>query len=472
MPTCASVNIKESSVDYIMGLTYAEVDLNDTPVVVPPCGHIMSVESFDGLMSMADHYEISEDGIVLAPKNSEPFSVKSLKNCPMCRAPLRNINRYNRITKRGQIDEATKKFMVWANAEFAPLTESLHDQEKDLQASEVGLSGGRNPATDDLRNLFRADGVPATGAVQAPKDLIIGGTRNDQIYKIRNQAGLKSRYKEMLKLRSHIQRFLRQVSEAEQPFGRVYDMVQDIRRRRGIQTDFPYDSAILQVNSRLRATALLLRCDLAILSDFAKIHRDHHHQTATAPQPNDWTSSPLKFDLSQNLQECTALASESATKFQPIHEIEGRIFFARFAALSRSAPADGQHPDATTALIAQARDGLAAAQGVCDGAASARGLRGAIEAAARMLRGETFYAEFTNEEMRAVYSAMAREFRGTGHWYTCQNGHPFTVGNCGMPMETSRCPQCGASIGGTDHQAVDGVSRAEGIERELGALGV
>jgi len=40
---------------------------------------------------------------------------------------------------------------------------------------------------------------------------------------------------------------------------------------------------------------------------------------------------------------------------------------------------------------------------------------------------------------KEVMSAMAREFRGSGHWYTCVNGHPFTVGECGMPMEQARC---------------------------------
>ena len=32
--------------------------------------------------------------------------------------------------------------------------------------------------------------------------------------------------------------------------------------------------------------------------------------------------------------------------------------------------------------------------------------------------------------------AMAQSFQGTGHWYYCANGHPFTVGDRGMPMET------------------------------------
>lgn len=33
-----------------------------------------------------------------------------------------------------------------------------------------------------------------------------------------------------------------------------------------------------------------------------------------------------------------------------------------------------------------------------------------------------------------------------------------------MPTEVARCPECGARIGGQNHQAVEGVSRAEEME--------
>ncbi|KAF2974844.1 hypothetical protein EK904_013645 [Melospiza melodia maxima] len=42
------------------------------------------------------------------------------------------------------------------------------------------------------------------------------------------------------------------------------------------------------------------------------------------------------------------------------------------------------------------------------------------------------------------------------HWYECPNGHFSTVGECGLPMETSRCPDCNVPIGGTDHKPVQG----------------
>ncbi|XP_020560953.1 E3 ubiquitin-protein ligase RNF213 isoform X3 [Oryzias latipes] len=41
-------------------------------------------------------------------------------------------------------------------------------------------------------------------------------------------------------------------------------------------------------------------------------------------------------------------------------------------------------------------------------------------------------------------------------WYTCPNGHPCTIGECGQPMQRSRCVDCGAVIGGENHAPVDG----------------
>ncbi|XP_062447391.1 E3 ubiquitin-protein ligase RNF213 isoform X2 [Rhea pennata] len=54
--------------------------------------------------------------------------------------------------------------------------------------------------------------------------------------------------------------------------------------------------------------------------------------------------------------------------------------------------------------------------------------------------------------------AQAKTWEGmsTLHWYACPNGHPCTVGECGRPMETSRCLDCGALVGGQQHKALPG----------------
>jgi hypothetical protein len=50
---------------------------------------------------------------------------------------------------------------------------------------------------------------------------------------------------------------------------------------------------------------------------------------------------------------------------------------------------------------------------------------------------KTFYILVSNKEKAAVYVAMAHDFRGTGHWYYYENGHLFTIRECGMLIETS-----------------------------------
>ena len=85
----------------------------------------------------------------------------------------------------------------------------------------------------------------------------------------------------------------------------------------------------------------------------------------------------------------------------------------------------------------------------------------------KMLHESTFYMPVSSEERQAVVQAMATEMRGTGHWYHCENGHPFTIGECGMPMEVARCPECAAPVGGQNHTSVAGNRRAEDLENYL-----
>jgi hypothetical protein len=40
----------------------------------------------------------------------------------------------------------------------------------------------------------------------------------------------------------------------------------------------------------------------------------------------------------------------------------------------------------------------------------------------------------------------------SSHWYQCPNGHPYFIGECGGAMQESRCPDCGAPVGGTSHR--------------------
>ncbi|KAM4663578.1 E3 ubiquitin-protein ligase RNF213-like [Discoglossus pictus] len=47
--------------------------------------------------------------------------------------------------------------------------------------------------------------------------------------------------------------------------------------------------------------------------------------------------------------------------------------------------------------------------------------------------------------------ARVRNIFGAVHWYVCPNNHYCAVGECGKPMERSKCIDCGETVGGTNH---------------------
>ena len=42
-----------------------------------------------------------------------------------------------------------------------------------------------------------------------------------------------------------------------------------------------------------------------------------------------------------------------------------------------------------------------------------------------------------------------------GHWFKCPQGHIYVITECGGAMEKSMCPDCGAMIGGENHDLVE-----------------
>jgi hypothetical protein len=180
------------------------------------------------------------------------------------------------------------------------------------------------------------------------------------------------------------------------------------------------------------------------------------------------SSSRIQVDLSMNRKECENLMAESESRNQPGNYVEGILYWARFLTLERSFAEPGSE---LTQLLDKAREHLQLAHEICDEyPGQTAGVRNEVEEVEKMLRDSTFYMPVSNEEKAAVYAAMAHDFRGTGHWYYCENGHPFTIGECGMPMETSQCPQCGSPVGGHDHQAIGGVRPATDLERQFGGV--
>ena len=440
------------TVDFIEFNEYRDTDLDSDPVIILNCGHVFTVSTLDGLMDMAKYYELDKDGAPSALKESNTldFSKDDLKSCPNCRGTVRNIARYGRIIRRAILDEATKKFICHSNANYIPLVNNLMTEQDKLSDS-------------------------ALNAKLPHRALRLVGSRNTQIAAVR-EIGDSMRYKGIFTVRRTILRYQGQVKLAEQPFQRVRNMVEAVRRRKAGEgadiKSFDFDQSLLQTKGSLLGLALILRCDLTIISDVIAV-RD---RTPVVPRKNE----ELEIDFGANRQDCEKLIEVAQKSSHKIQEVEGHLFWAQFAALERNvAPSDnggitidGQQPPMER-LKDEALEHLDLAEALCNSNASqTSSVSHEIDAIRKMLRDSVFYQPVSSDEMRAVVAAMANEFGVTGHWYRCVNGHPFTVGECGGPMQTSRCPECGQPVGGQNHLAAAGVTHAGDVESEFGRMSI
>lgn len=87
----------------------------------------------------------------------------------------------------------------------------------------------------------------------------------------------------------------------------------------------------------------------------------------------------------------------------------------------------------------------------------------------------------STEEIREIIQGMGSGMHaaytygsGAGHWYTCRNGHPYVIGECGGAMQESVCPECGDSIGGRGHRLQAGNRLAQELlaQAHAGTQGV
>lgn len=452
-------------VDYLVMGEYREADLDEDPCIFPDCGHFLSKTSMDGQMSMAEHYELDEDGSPVAIKApSEPFSMNgsTVKSCPQCRGSLRSLSRYGRIVRRAMLDESTKKFISWSSDMHLQLAKLFLQQEQRLE----------DLATDLTEGIGRAGKLNVTGGLPG------------QLRQLRDWVG-RGRYNPTLQVYDDILRYRDQVKAEEQPFQKVANFVKHVRRNK-ITGNFSFDGSVIQLRGYLLATELLIKCNLAILADFLKLWRGAAS-----------THTEVRVDFTINIDQCRELIHLAADTGRPQLQAAGHIYYAQFCGFAL-ALGDFALPNPTYSIgvastageaqntmesntyetlqeegkehINEARTLLAAGNWP-----SKQIMETEIEAVANLLQGGVFYRPVTTDELRAVYTAMASEFRGTGHWYLCERGHPFTVGECGMPMQQARCPECGAPVGGQNHAPAEGVTQAREIEdlaRQVENMGI
>ncbi|KAK0664544.1 putative zinc-finger and helicase domain-containing protein [Cercophora samala] len=454
---CCRIELKEARVDLLEFKTYTEVDLNDSPIAVLGCGHFFTGETLDGMLGMAEVYTTDGLGEYNGLHDLSGALSVAVPSCPDCRVPIRQFGtrRYNRVVNRAVMDETVKRFMM--------------DGSERLKA----LQSRWNAARGLLPNP------------KQPVPVAVTPDRADDFF--------RRRYAMLNGVRGAVHLLRQEMRDENNPVRKLFDAIVTKQRQQTMtllerqmhvlnlmdgRTPPPPTTPPAPVYNRqvsLEADTLHLQVRETVLYD--KISLWGHQETLRTLMKPELC---LDKDVAEFLLDCLRVVTEAHAAKLPRLVITVTLAYARVAQLMtwyrRQVSADerpSQEQDTKTLgpdlkdPTATARKLLGEALELCGTFPDGKNYRPQLEETARLF-DTTWYEEVTPEEIEAIKQAMVSGPWGinthSGHWYHCENGHPFTIGECGMPMELAICPECGASIGGTNHTAVAGVTRATNME--------
>ncbi|SPQ99174.1 unnamed protein product (mitochondrion) [Plasmodiophora brassicae] len=392
-----------------------------------PCECKLTAESLDGAVALTEFYKRDPDGSWTDDGSfpSRHNELVKMPLCPDCRAPIRSVRRYGRIIKQAAIDVAERIFLQNANRPLAVLNQKVHD------VIEEGPGGQKR-----------------------------GGLTGRQIH---------DAFKSLL---SEIENY--ETFAYESPERVIYDAsVVMLNHRR-----LPECTSLMPPLPRARflGGAILLRSQ--VLGECARMLADAAAEQGKALKTIAFESRAtveLAMALSKKaydvFTESKNMSLACAAKFEYVSQGRDWILILRRHRSSWRSMTDEESLRRTRAFAEHLRRDELPLCCVSENFLNTNAER--VDALARSLSrivvGDVFYQRVPEEEQRMVFHAMQQqEFHGTGHWYRCPNGHMYTVGECGMAMQRSTCPECGATIGGADHSFDPGNVHAGDFERRMG----
>ncbi|KAJ4263476.1 hypothetical protein NW762_006295 [Fusarium torreyae] len=396
-------------------------------------------ETLDGLVGLSEVYLKDEKDQFVGLKDVSCSLARNIPFCPDCKQPIRQYatKRYNRLVNRAVMDEIHKRFFIKEREELHQLEQKLEDIENELATT---------------RSSFRK-------TWSSPPAYLV----------TKRQSGLRE-------LRTKAKKFNMPTKQYRLPTGILVDAIAISQARRtGDSLSITRQMEAIKLSQNATKEQTTLRARLVEIKAQELQLRDGFSVTAINKASIDrWLKDESLPSLSKFLDNCKTFVKQAEDSNLPRVTIIGTIAFAKIARLLywfRNSGLGQNNEGLLDAITAEEQSKYAitllnAALVLCSNLSDGEELKQKVQEAIGLF--DDGHEGITPEELASIKSAMVSGSGGmatnSGHWYNCLNGHPFAIGECGMPMEVARCPECGAPIGGTQHMPVDGVTRAEEME--------
>ncbi|KAI0769450.1 P-loop containing nucleoside triphosphate hydrolase protein [Trametes elegans] len=501
---CAPENVRQNVVDVIMQRTLAELDtdsesLDELTITLPACKHVFTVETLDGHCEMGEYYRREGSDGRWVGLEAPPPGFKQPPACPTCRAAI-TAPRYGRVFKRADLDILERNVASHMSQSLNGVRQKVDSFAKPgahVNIRNIASNIKSTPANVSNKALKTQQGAQArvlNAARLAPVPLEAIDPLNTALHSFSPEEA-KAWKKELMPL---FTTYRDTVSVAqtrsahshawEASFSYLYQKEMDdvasnpLAAPRNPQ-EFAMRAARMKVgqpppraDQRFLVEAFWASLSIRLtLAELAGIWLD-----AVAERPTRYHSAnkriwaiyiPFLFrscasdaQLTLEITRRSESHRQEASTVLLIMRIELEQF--RFN-IKMTRESGRMSPDTKEKLadsaIAKLREASARVQDVrrrnaggaewlpAEFVRPASAIVEEWKSLEQSLRRDTFYQPVSLEELTQVVQAFRSEFTHTGHFYKCPNGHTFVIGECGGAMQQSTCLECGARIGGSNH---------------------
>ncbi|KAJ7647110.1 hypothetical protein FB45DRAFT_821739 [Roridomyces roridus] len=509
-PMCASNNVKQDIVDLVMYRKLEDVQpaagtLDELLITLPKCGHVFTVETLDGHCGMTDFYTRDESADKWLGLRSPDLAgeTKPAPVCPTCRSGITSP-RYGRVFKSAALDILEKNVISNMTQNLNKLQGLMAGIDKERVNGILKDQSGRIniPTADPSNKKQRQARIKARRKVlntsldlPVPLDSLVPS--NKQLHFVSPAVAnawqqatrhLTTMYAEALKVAktrsAHTKAW-------EAAFSTLHEQEMNAAAENPAQAPRqPKEYAVRmakmkvgqpkpQADKRFVVEAFWATLQLRfVLGDLARTWMEDlvkkQSSTFSTDERQKWGSFGF-FVLDSCLRDADrayAIAEESGSRRQMTVSVLliMRAQLDRFRFNLDMVRASGMFQAEQPKLLSTIEKAIETADGrvaetVRDHGSVLRNDRQTwipenfsntafviIEEWRKLeksVRLDTFYEPVSLDERMSVVRAL--NFSHVGHFYTCPNGHVYVIDDCGGAMMRSSCPECGATIGGSNH---------------------
>ena len=454
-------------VDFIMFSTYNDVKVDEDPVCVLECGHLYTISFLDGLLQMDQMFLKDEEGKWVGFLPFSDFD-DPRPLCPECNQPIHSLRRYGRYIKWVSLLGQRKRHYQYfreLSVNYAKRVKGAIDNQSERKGGEIekicnilippAISKRAQSKFDVFSRTSEAARTSCLRAVEEVQEW------EKAIFVPSPILGVEFELV-IMKFRERLFRLYGAVAVLIYFLEDLDKIIEEKKGDRAIKLieicRSMFSVPLLAYPSPLSSTSPFCREEMSeesVQEEFVELTKEWIHQFIERDIPI-FHAKGTELKFSKKIAE---MMDEAAN-----------VLFATFSLIGKCLCKERSNfRDSLRTFSKWAEKN--------ENAMSPKSFENLKKGIALLEKqySDVFYEKVTDDELRKVLQAGAADWGSApgsfGRFRECPNGHMYVIGECGGAMHEAECPECGAKIGGGNHQHAEGTRDSSRALAVLGAPG-